>query len=103
LSASYSRALIDDFATQTGTRAIQYIPRSLTVSQSELYGQTVIEAAPDSPHADLYRALAKTVAEDTDPVIPKPLSVNDLRQWARNWGDQILQEADGVVTPQGAI
>lgn len=103
LSASYSRALIDDFAAQTGTRAIQYIPRSLTVSQSELYGQTVIEAAPDSPHADLYRELAKRVYEDQDPVTPKPLSVNDLRIWARNWGDQILQEADGIVTPQGAI
>jgi nitrogenase iron protein NifH len=103
LVAPYARSLIDDFAEQTGTRAIQYIPRSLTVSQSELYGQTVIEAAPTSPHADLYRALAKTVAEDDTAVIPKPLSVNDLRLWARNWGDTILQEAEGVVAPQGAI
>jgi nitrogenase iron protein NifH len=103
LSAPYSRALIDDFANQTGTRAVQYIPRSLTVSQAELYGQTVIEASPESAHADLYRELAKRVYEDQDPVIPRPLAVNDLRVWARNWGDLILQEADGVVQPLGAI
>ena len=39
LVATYAKALIDDFAAQTGTRTLQYIPRSLVVSQSELYGQ----------------------------------------------------------------
>lgn len=103
LSAPYSRALVDDFAHQTGTRAVQYIPRSLTVSQAELYGQTVIEASPKSAHADLYRALAKRVYEDTDPGTPNPLNVTELREWARKWGDSILQESEGVVQLQGAI
>lgn len=97
LVAPYAKALIDDFASQTGTRTIQYIPRSLVVSQSELYGQTVIEANPDSEHADLYRQLARTIAEDSEAVIPKPLSVNDLRNWARKWGDLILQDEHHVL------
>ncbi len=92
LVAPYAKTLIDDFAQQTGTRAVQYIPRALVVSQSELYGQTVIEAHPESEHADLYRQLAKSIIEDTEAVIPKPLSVNDLRNWARKWGDLILQD-----------
>jgi len=62
------------------------------VAQSELYGQTVIEANPGSAQADVYRRLARAIVEDTDPVIPKPLAVNDLRQWARDWGDLILRE-----------
>lgn len=103
LVAPYARSLVDDFASRTGTRAVQYIPRSLTVSQAELYGQTVIEASPESPHADLYRELAKRIYEDEDPGIPKPLSVDELRVWARNWGDSILQDANGVVQPAGAI
>ena len=92
LSASYAQPLIDDFAERTGTRVVDYVPRSPVVAQSELYGQTVIEANPGSAQADVYRRLARAIVEDTDPVIPKPLAVNDLRQWARDWGDLILRE-----------
>ena len=97
-SAPYAKALIDDFAVNTGTRTVEYIPRSLVVSQAELYGQTVIEANPGSPQAELYRQLANKIAEDTDPVIPKPLAVNDLRNWARKWGDLILKD-EQIVAP----
>jgi nitrogenase iron protein NifH len=101
LVAPYASALIDDFAVQTGTRTIQYIPRSLVVSQAELYGQTVIEANPESSHAELYRQLARTIAADTGSVIPKPLAVDDLRNWARKWGDLILKDQQ-IVAPPGA-
>ncbi|MDR1810009.1 MAG: AAA family ATPase [Prevotella sp.] len=97
LAAPYARTLIDDFATRTGTSVAQYIPRSLVVSQSELYGKTVIEANPESPHADLYRELAKRIDEDAHTVIPKPLNVNELREWAREWGDRIIQDEQGVI------
>lgn len=92
LSASYAQPLIDDFADRTGTCVVDYVPRSPVVAQSELYGQTVIEANPGSAQADVYRRLARAIVEDTDPVIPKPLAVNELRQWARDWGDLILRE-----------
>ena len=102
LVAPYAKALIDDFAVQSGTRTVEYIPRSLVVSQAELYGQTVIEANPASAHANLYRILAQAIFEDTEPVIPKPLSVNDLRNWARKWGDLILKD-EQLVTPANAV
>jgi nitrogenase iron protein NifH len=103
LVAPYARSLVDDFAATTGTRAIQYVPRSTTVAQAELYGQTVIEASPTSAQADVYRQLAKTVLEDRSAVIPKPLAVNDLRAWARKWGSLVLEGEQGVVSARAGI
>ncbi len=103
LTAPYSKSLVDDFAVRTGTRAVQYVPRSLVVSQSELYGKTVIEANPKSQHASLYRELAKYIAESDVSVVPKPMNVTELRDWAREWGDRILQLESGVVSGVEAI
>jgi nitrogenase iron protein NifH len=101
LNATYAKALIDDFAERTGTRTIDYVPRSPVVAQSELYGQTVIEANPGSAQADVYRRLARAIVEDTDAVIPQPLAVNELRQWARDWGDTILREESATLAVAG--
>ncbi|KMT20965.1 AAA family ATPase [Clostridium cylindrosporum] len=97
LSAGYSKALVDDFAEKTSTKTVGYIPRSLVVSQSELLGKTVIEANPGSPHADIYRNLAKYIAESDDLAVPNPLNVTDLRNWAKDWGDRIYDNETGVV------
>lgn len=103
LSASYSKAIVSDFAGKTGTKVVGYVPRSLVVSQSELYGKTVIEANPKSEHADIYRELAEFIAEDEDLSIPNPLSVNELRDWARNWGDKIYKFDPKVVEGPASI
>jgi nitrogenase iron protein NifH len=93
--APFAKPLINDFAAKTGTKVIQYIPRSSIVAQSELHGKTVIEANPASDQADVYRALAKYIIEDTEATVPTPLSVTELRDWAKDWGDKILKiEAD---------
>jgi nitrogenase iron protein NifH len=97
LSAGYSQAIIDDFAQRTGAGVAGYIPRSLTVSQSELYGKTVIEASPESEHAKLYRELAKHVSENEALTIPNPIAAADLRSWAKDWGDKIFKLETGVV------
>jgi nitrogenase iron protein NifH len=103
LSAGYSKPIIDDFANLTGTKAVGYIPRSLVVSQSELYGKTVIEANPSSEHAELYRGLARHIAESDDLTVPTPLGVSELRDWARNWGDRVYNLAAGTVSQREAI
>jgi nitrogenase iron protein NifH len=97
LSAGYSQSIIEDFAKKTGVTAAGFIPRSLTVSQSELYGKTVIEANPGTEHARLYRALAKTVAENENLVVPSPMGAAELRSWAREWGDKIFNLEQGIV------
>jgi nitrogenase iron protein NifH len=97
LTAGYSKSIVDDFTSKTGTKAVGYVPRSLVVSQSELFGKTVIEANPTSKHADIYRGLAKYIAESEDLVVPNPLGVSELRDWARDWGDKIYDTETGVV------
>jgi nitrogenase iron protein NifH len=103
LSAGYSNGIIDDFAQKTNSCVAGYIPRSLVVSQCELYGKTVIEAQPESAHASLYRDLAKFVAENDALSIPAPMGVVDLRDWARNWGDKVYNLETGVVSTAEGI
>ncbi|MDR0760571.1 MAG: AAA family ATPase [Treponema sp.] len=98
----YSREIIDDFVAQTKTRVVEYIPRSITVTQSELLGKTTIEAAPGSAQAEVYRSLAKKIAGHTDSRTPSPLETTALREWAGKWGDYLLEMEQGKVSSPGA-
>jgi nitrogenase iron protein NifH len=103
LIAPYARSLVDDFVSRTGTHVVGYVPRSTVVSQSELYGKTVIEGAPKSSQADVYRGLAKYIVEHQDASIPRPLNGPELKAWAREWGDRIFTQESGVVEVQASI
>ena len=99
INAPYSKEIIDDFVKQTNTQVVEYIPRSVTVTQSELLGKTTIEAAPESKQAGVYRSLAQKIADHTESKVPTPLEISDLRSWASKWGDYLLQMETGVVRP----
>ena len=101
ISSQYSRYIIDDFVSRTNTRVIEYVPRSITVTQSELQGKTVIEAFPGSDQAGVYKNLAARIAEHTESKIPEPLDVHELRKWAAGWSDQILAIETGEVRSTG--
>lgn len=103
ITAGYSKSIIEDFTQRTGTKVAGYVNRSIVVQQSELYGKTVIEANPNSEQADIYRNLAKHIAENEDLVVPNPLGVSELRDWAREWGDKIYNLETGVVGGKEAI
>ena len=98
ITAGYSKSIVDDFTSRTGTTVAGYVNRSIVVQQSELYGKTVIEANPTSEQADIYRNLAKYISENENLVVPNPLSASELRDWAREWGDKIYNLESGVVT-----
>lgn len=97
INAPYSKEIIDDFVKQTNTQVVEYVPRSVTVTQSELQGKTTIEAAPDSKQAGIYRSLAQRIAEHTDSKVPTPLEIGALREWAAKWADQLLAIETGEV------
>ncbi len=103
IHAPHSRPLIDDFAAHAGVPVVGYVPRSITVAQSELYGKTVIEALPDSEQAAVYRELARYLDESHDSVIPQPLNAPELKKWARGWGDRIFEAETGVVQNMESI
>lgn len=97
INKPYAKDIIDDFAARTHTQIMQYVPRSVTVTQSELQGKTTIEAAPDSEQARIYIELAKKIATHEKSTIPAPMEVIELREWAAAWGKQLLQLETGVV------
>ncbi|MDR1058500.1 MAG: nitrogenase iron protein [Treponema sp.] len=102
MGSPYSRDIIDDFAAKTHTRVVEYIPRSIVVTQSELQGKTTIEAAPESAQAGVYRSLAAKIVEHSASKTPTPMEVTELREWAGKWGDYLLELEQGKVTSQGA-
>jgi nitrogenase iron protein NifH len=102
VNAPYARHIIDDFVARTNTQVIEYVPRSITVTQSELQGKTAIEAFPDSDQAAVYKKLAASIAGHTESKVPEPLDVHELRKWAAEWSDQLLAIETGEVRSSGA-
>lgn len=100
INAPYVREIIDDFVERTKTQVIEYIPRSVTVTQCELQGKTTIEAAPDSEQAKIYFRLAEKIARHKDSKTPEPLSIQELRSWAAKWGDYLLALETGSIRPE---
>ncbi|MDR3579805.1 MAG: nitrogenase iron protein [Oryzomonas sp.] len=102
VNAPYAKHIIDDFVARTNTQVIEYVPRSITVTQSELQGKTTIEAFPDSEQAQVYKKLAHRIANHTESRVPEPLSAEALRKWAAEWSDQILAVETGEIRSNGA-
>ncbi len=100
INAPYAREIIDDFVGKTKTQVVEYIPRSVTVTQCELQGKTTVEAAPDSQQAKVYYSLAEKIARHTDSKTPAPLGVQELRDWASKWGDYLLALETGSIRPE---
>jgi nitrogenase iron protein NifH len=97
VNQGYAREIIDDFAERTKTNITQYVPRSITVTQSELKGKTAVEAAPDSEQAAVYRSLADRIIAHEESKTPSPLEPSQLREWAAGWSDKLLELETGVV------
>jgi nitrogenase iron protein NifH len=99
INTSYQKDIIDDFAEHTGTQILEYVPRSVTVTQAELQGKTTIEAAPDSEQAGVYRSLARKIIDHTESKVPSPLNDQELRAWAAKWADTLLaiEKGDAVT------
>jgi nitrogenase iron protein NifH len=89
--------IIEDFSDRTKTTVAEYVPRSLTVTRCELEGKTVIEGAPESEQANVYRDLAQKVLSNWDKYVPLPLDVDQLKEWAESWSDRLIEQRD---TPQ---
>ena len=74
--------LVSEFAESIGSRMITFIPRSTTVQQAELNKKTVVEYAPESSQAEVYRRSADIILQNTTFHIPTPLSMDDLESLA---------------------
>lgn len=102
INQPYARDIVDDFVKRTHTQVIEYVPRSVTVTQSELQGKTTIEAAPESAQAKIYAGLAKKIAAHEKSTVPSPLDTTELREWASKWADNLLALETGTVVGAGS-
>jgi nitrogenase iron protein NifH len=92
--------LIEALASKLGTQMIHFIPRENEVQRAELRRQTVIQYNPEHAQADEYRTLAQKIAENTNFVIPTPISMDELEELLMEFG---IMEADIVEEEEGAV
>lgn len=66
--------VVRDFAEKVNSQVIGCVPNAHQVAEAEIEGNTVIEYAPDSEIAALFRELAVQIYENTLISVPQPLS-----------------------------
>lgn len=79
-NVDHEQALLEAFAKELGTKLLYFVPRNNIVQHAEINRKTVIEYAPDSDQAREYRNLAKALLENTDFVIPQPMTQDRLEE-----------------------
>jgi nitrogenase iron protein NifH len=67
------RAVVPAFAQRLGTAFVEFVPRSPVIQACELEGRAVVEHAPQSEEAVIFRELARKVMENDAKVIPTPV------------------------------
>jgi len=78
--------MIEELAKKLGTQMIHFVPRDNMVQRAEINRKTVIEFDPKHPQADEYRALARKIDQNSNFVIPKPLTIEELEKLLMTFG-----------------
>lgn len=86
-------SIVDGFAARLGAKVMGKIPMSELIPRSEIQHKTVLEYAPDSEIADMFRELALAIFDNDDRIVPKPLSDAEL--------DEINEEIEGILKEKG--
>jgi nitrogenase iron protein NifH len=87
--------LVREFAGGVGSEVVGSIPNDPLITESEIYGKTVIEYKPDSPIADRFRELGATIFEDGSGVVPQSLTREKLSELARRIREKTREAAIG--------
>ncbi len=75
--------IVSEFAKEIGSQLLAFIPKDVLVEKCERDGFFVIEMAPDSEIAGVYRKLAKAIMAKKDAKIAVPLDDKRLRELTR--------------------
>lgn len=87
--------LLSALAQRLSTTMIHFVPRDNVVQHAELRRMTVVEYDPACKQADEYRTLAKKIVDNTNFVIPTPVSMEELEELLMEFG--IMQPDDVQV------
>lgn len=80
------KELLLEFAKRLNTHLIAFVPRDKIVNLAENQRQTVIQYAPDSAQAGVYRKLAQDIWDNTNLSIPTPMTFEELEELAGTYG-----------------
>jgi len=67
------RQVLSEFARRLGSELVHLVPRSPAIQACEVHSRTVLQHAPDSEEAEVFRKLARRMMSDVPPVIPTPM------------------------------
>ena len=81
--------IVEEFAKKLGTNIVGKVPNSLLIAEAEIEGKTVIEYAPNSDIAKIYRELAKKIYENDNGIIPTPLENEEIMQIGKRVKERI--------------
>jgi nitrogenase iron protein NifH len=82
------RELLEEFAHRLNTRLVSFIPRDIIVNKAEVNKKTVVEWQPDSPQAEVYKKLARSISANTELSVPNTLEFNELEELTAKYGGQ---------------
>jgi len=82
-SVSREEEIVHKFAEEMGSELIAFIPKEQIVQDCERDGFSVMERAPDSEIAQVYRNLARTIMSRNTSVMAKALEDERLRELTR--------------------
>jgi nitrogenase iron protein NifH len=82
-AAGKEKEIAEKFARELNSRLVAFIPKDPIVQQCERRALTVIEGAPASEIADVYRALAREIMSGAKPTVPEPLTDERLMEISR--------------------
>lgn len=71
------------FSALIGSSLIGHVPNSNTIIKSEIVGKTVLEYAPDSEIADVFKDVADTIYRNRGAKVPHALSKEELKEIAK--------------------
>ena len=78
--------LLEAFAERLNSRLIAFIPRDVVVNKAENNRQTVLQYAPDSNQANVYRKLAGDILHNDDMCVPTPMTFEELEKLVAEYG-----------------
>ena len=83
----HERELLEEVAKRLNTQLIAFIPRDVIVNKAENQRQTVLQYAPESNQAGVYRKLAQDMMNNKDMSVPTPMSFEELEDMVAKYGD----------------
>lgn len=82
-SVTREEEIVRRFAEEIGSKLVSFIPKEQIVQDCERDGFSVLEKAPDSDIALVYRDLARAIMSNSESALPKSLEDERLRELTR--------------------